>query len=142
MQFRTAYAPGKERYGTECSGESLTKQSFKDDADINKIVERYPDRGGVAGLYEDGREPMYLDVSSAESYQDSLNRVIAAEEAFAALPSKVRDRFSNDPSALLRFLDDSSNRKEAEELGLVEPKKVEPSKVEPAAPQQKEAPKS
>ena len=55
--------------------------------------------------------------------------MIAADAAFMAFPSSVRDRFGNDPSALFAFVHDSSNRDEAISLGLIGP----PPKVEPPA---------
>ena len=41
-----------------------------------------------------------------------------AESAFAALSSKIRNRFDNDAALLLAFMQDPANEKEAQELGL------------------------
>ena len=49
-----------------------------------------------------------------------MNRVIAAQDEFEALPAQIRARFDNDPAKLIEFLENSENRPEAEELGLVE----------------------
>lgn len=60
---------------------------------------------------------------------DSLQKVRDVEYAFAQLPAKVRDRFGNNPVELFSFLEDENNRKEAEDLGLIE--KVMPVVKEP-----------
>jgi phage internal scaffolding protein len=49
-----------------------------------------------------------------------MNRVIAAQDEFEALPAQIRARFDNDPANLIEFLENENNRPEAEELGLVE----------------------
>jgi phage internal scaffolding protein len=49
-----------------------------------------------------------------------MNRVIAVQDEFEALPAQIRARFDNDPAQLIEFLENSDNRPEAEELGLVD----------------------
>lgn len=100
-------------------GQSLTKQSFKDETDINRIVARVLKTGVVPGTAKQG---VFADVSSLGDYRASLHMVRDAEVAFAALPSKVRDRFDNDPVKLVTFLQDPQNRPQAVELGLIEGK--------------------
>ena len=63
------------------------------------------------------------------TFRQAQETVIAAAEAFAALPSRVRQRFNNDPAELLEFLADESNREEAVFLGLIE--KPEPQESAP-----------
>lgn len=77
----------------------------------------------VAFSKEFGRADMGADLL------DSLQKVRDAEYAFAQLPAKVRDRFGNDPVELFSFLENENNRKEAEDLGLIE--KVMPVVKEP-----------
>lgn len=129
--------------GVDCSVEpSMTKQSFADECDINKIMERYE----KTGVMPEGRH-MYEfgDAISEYSYQESLNAVIHADEQFAQLPAKLRDRFGNDPVQLLKFLEDPANRDEAVELGLVDrpppaPEPMEVRIVDPSPPQPNGAP--
>lgn len=98
-----------------CS-EDLAVQAYKDDSDINTIVRRF----GVTGeLPRSSVEPFYGDFSEAVDYQTALNMTIEARQAFDSLPSSVRSRFENDPGKLIGFLQDDSNREEAETLGLV-----------------------
>lgn len=109
-------------------GDDFTVQSFKDDADINIMLERF----GVGAVVAMPRPiPEYGDFSDVGDYQDAMNRMVEAREAFDAVPARIRERFSNDPSRLLNFLHDESNRDEAVRLGLI-PKPAPP--VGPVGP--------
>jgi phage internal scaffolding protein len=103
--------------GLACEEPSLAQQHFKDECDINTILERF----NVTGLLpESPLSPRYGDFSGIGDYHTALNRVIAAQDEFEALPAQIRARFNNDPAQLIEFLQDEFNRSEAEELGLVE----------------------
>lgn len=100
-----------------CKDPSLTHQCFKDECDINNIMSRWVKDGLVAHVNQyQGR---YEDVSSAEDYHTSLNRVIAAQDAFDSLPATIRSRFENDPGKFLEFVGDPSNKDEMTKLGLL-----------------------
>lgn len=106
-----------EESGLLCSEQTLTKQSFKDECDINYIVKQF----GVTGnIPVSPLEPSYGDFSGVSDYHSALNQINAANEAFMALPSKLRAKFDHDPNALLNFLNNESNRDEAIELGLID----------------------
>lgn len=104
--------------GLDCSVEpSMTKQSFAAECDINTIMSRYEKTGVMpqgTRMYEFG------EAISEYSFHESMNAVKHAEELFAGLSAKIRDRFNNDPAALLRWLDDSANLEEAVDLGIVD----------------------
>jgi len=104
--------------GCVCEGDSLTKQSFKDDADINFIVQRF---GVGQPISVPARMPTYGDFSGISDYRTALDALIAADEVFMGLPPHIRERFDNDPAALVDFCSDPSNRSEAMELGLIPP---------------------
>ena len=102
--------------GLLCSDESLTQQSFKDEADINTIVRRF----GLTGqLPQDLQMPVSGDFTGISDYHTAMNMVLAAQDEFLRVPADVRARFQNDPAQLMAFLDDPANRAEAESLGLV-----------------------
>lgn len=123
VYIRTAY-DGLEKdhsiaFSLDGFEETLTHQSFKDECDINNIVAS----ADMAGFLEDsGRaRPEYVDFTDVPNdYQDSLNRVIAAQEAFDALPALVRRRFHNDPAEFVEFASDASNLDDMVKLGLAE----------------------
>ena len=70
-------------------------------------------------LPENVRVPRSGDFTGIGDYQSAMQAVRAAQESFMELPAEVRARFSNDPQALMVFMDDPANRDEAVELGLV-----------------------
>lgn len=103
--------------GLKCEDPSLAQQHMKDECDINVIVERF----GVTGqLPVTPLEPTYGDFSGVSDYHSALNAIRASEEAFMALPAKIRAKFDHDPNALLEFLQNETNRDEAIELGLID----------------------
>jgi phage internal scaffolding protein len=105
-----------------CEEPSLAQQHFKDECDINNILRQF----NITGLLpEQPLSPRYGDFTGIGDYHTALNRVIAAQDEFDALPATIRARFGNDPAQLIEFLENSDNRPEAEELGLVEKAAVE-----------------
>jgi len=98
---------------------TLTKQSFKDECNINNIVAKFALTGQ---LPQSARKPRYMDCVGVENYQDALAIVDLAAAHFSALPAKVRARFANDPTKMVSFLDDPNNADEAVKLGLIDPK--------------------
>lgn len=112
-------------------GPSKTKTSERDACDINKMVARFKD-SGVLPIVND-IAAQYADVSELGSYHDARNRIANAEQMFGSLPSKIRERFHNDPGELLTFFADEKNRDEAIKLGL-HPKPEIKKPDEPAAP--------
>lgn len=121
--------------GLQCTEDTLAQQHFKDECDINNIMERF---GLTGDLPANPLPPQYGDFSGVLDYHSALNAVLAAQDSFNELPANLRARFENDPNNLIRFLDDPNNRKEAQEMGLIN---VEPQVPEPpvAVPSNSEA---
>jgi phage internal scaffolding protein len=118
--LRTPYNYDKDaasnESGLHCEDASLAQQHYKEECDINTILEKF----NITGLLpEQPLSPRYGDFSGISDYHTALNRVIAAQDEFEALPAQIRARFDNDPAQLIEFLENSENRPEAEELGLV-----------------------
>lgn len=127
--------PGRRRprVQTPVDGESMTKQAFKEECDINNIVRRYNEGGAITHI--NSRQPIYGDFSMEMDYQESLNRVHRAQEAFDALPANIRERFDNDPAQAVSFLQNPSNADEARKLGLLPPlPEPAPAPVDASAP--------
>jgi len=103
--------------GLACEEPTLAQQHYKEECDINTILQKF----SITGILpESPLSPRYGDFSGISDYHTALNRVIAAQDEFEALPAPIRARFENDPAKLIEFLEDENNRPEAEELGLVE----------------------
>lgn len=103
--------------GLACEEPTLAQQHFKEECDINTILQKF----SVTGILPEAPlSPRYGDFSGIGDYHTALNRVMAAKDEFMLLPAQIRARFENDPAKLIEFLDDEANRSEAEELGLVD----------------------
>lgn len=114
-------ALASEESGLVCKDPSLAQQHMKDECDINVLVERF----GVTGSMPVAPiEPSYGDFSGVGDYHSALNAIKAADEAFMALPAKIRAKFDHDPNALLNYLQNEENRDEAIQLGLIDGKPV------------------
>jgi len=99
-------------------GKSRAKQSMKDECDINNILRQYQKTGVIEHIREN--QGQYIDLPEVPDYQEAMNIVIAAGEAFDSLPGSVRQRFDNNAEAFLSFMDDEANLDESVELGLRE----------------------
>lgn len=113
---------------------SRTKQSAKDECDINLIMSRWAKTGDLSHV--NNSRPAYGDFTTATDYLAAVALVDQANEGFSQLPSEVRDRMNNDPAELLEFVHDDENRAEAIELGLI----PAPPPAEPPPPSRAEPP--
>lgn len=119
------------KYSVDLSHGSMTKQSFKDECDINKIMEKFQ-KTGVLNHYA-SHAPTYGDASPVE-YLDALLVISTANEMFADLPASVRKRFNNNPEEFLEFAQDPKNVKQMRELGLASPLSETSSDYTPPKP--------
>lgn len=118
------------RNGLKFKSEGRTHQSFKEDCDINTIMNRYQQTGTIH--HQANGQPKYGDFIHATDYLSACNQVLEARQTFDALPARVRARMHNDPGELLDFMADPNNREEGEQLGLFLPTptpEVKPPKV-------------
>lgn len=97
---------------------SMTKQAFVEQCDINNILKQFKMTGMVQHMSAKAAQGRYEDLPDPIEFQDALNAVHDAQAAFASLPSKVRNRFENDPTQFLEFMGDPRNQDEIYELGL------------------------
>lgn len=101
---------------------SVTKQSHKDECDVNKILERYKLTGHLTHVKNGG---LYGDFSNIGSYKEAVDQVSSATESFMSLPASVRKRFDNDPGLFLDFTGDPKNLDEMKKLGLMKETSVD-----------------
>lgn len=124
-----------EGYGLECLDPTLTEQSHKDDCDVNNILAKYTKTGLLPSVSTEG---LYMDISEVGDYQEHMNNLVAAQEAFAALPSRVRERFRNNPAELVDFCSDPNvSKEELVELGLANESILRKKDVVPPSPDDK-----
>lgn len=105
----------KRTYQAIGSEPSMTKQEFKDECDINQILQRYQRTGAITHYAQ--YAPKYGDYSPCD-YQEALSLVKNAQEMFAALPSSIR-AITHTPDGFLAFIQDPANKPRLVELGLV-----------------------
>jgi len=115
-KLRRNYQQGIEIAARKGSG-SMTKQSFKDEVDVKNIVRRYLQTGVMTHVRANPMQ--YGDFTTVVDYQQAMNSVLAAQDAFMTLPAKIRTRFNNDPGQFLQFVHDPNNIEEARQLGLL-----------------------
>lgn len=99
---------------------TMTQQQFKDECDINFIMEKYNKTGLINHI--NTKKGVYADLSEISDYRDMLDTVRHADDVFMTLPASTRKRFDNDPAKLISFLQDDKNYEEAQALGLLERK--------------------
>ena len=110
---------------------SRTQQQFRDECDINNILERF----NVTGQLRVGSvQPQYGDFSGIVDYQSALNAVMAAQDSFLALPAKIRAKFDNDPALFVEFASDEANKDEMKALGLFREETAEAVVKSPSEP--------
>jgi len=116
INFKTAYGEKSRVALTFPENSRWTKQSFKDECDVNTIMNRYLATGEMPVINQ--QAPQYLDVTAID-YQEAMEFVAGAQSLFNELPSQVRNRFQNDPAAFLDFCGNEKNRPEMAEMGLL-----------------------
>lgn len=113
-------APEYERPGR-------TKQSFKDDTDINKILKKAQKAGTLSHLQKHGA--FYGDFANAPAdLFEAREQIERGAQIFAELPSELRREFRNDPLEYFQFVNDPANR---DRLPEVLPEIAEPGRYFP-----------
>lgn len=132
---------GTKRVATKNEKPSMTDPQYGKECDVNYIIERAKKTGQIAHIAQ--LQGKFADVSKIDSLHDSLIQVQHAQEIFKKLPLNIQRRFDYNMKDLLMFLDNPSNRKEAEELGLIpvvkkpyNPNNPEKTKIEIKEPTQ------
>lgn len=99
---------------------SRTQQHFREEANINSIMDRY----NKSGLLTDPAKvatimPKFGDFTNISDFQTMQNRIVEVKNYFMSLPADIRRRFDNNPNSLLTWMSDPENTKEARDLGLI-----------------------
>lgn len=118
--------------GLKCEGPGKTQQNFKEECDINTIVDRFLTAGEIPQSTPFPQQDEFLETFD---FQSSMNVLRKAEESFMQLNAKVRARFNNNPQQFMEFMHDPANAEEMVKLKLanirVEQPKQEAPKEEP-----------
>jgi phage internal scaffolding protein len=107
--------------GLACPEPTLAQQQFRDEADINTILERF---GRTGELIVPVNVPEFGDYTEVGDYHSAMNMILEAQSAFDALPARIRKEFDNDAGRFVDFVMDENNRDKAVEMGLIEAPKA------------------
>lgn len=132
-KFRTQFQRVRSVFHSDAPSE--TKQEFKNECDINLLVKKM-DAGlditpSSIARGKSRRTPQFGDFSQFFDFREMNDRINSAREQFEALPAEIRERFHNDPAALIAAIEDPNRRDEMEKLGFVVPKKADSTVVKP-----------
>ena len=86
-----------------------TKQSFKDETDINKIMARFNTTGTISHLSK--FEGVYADFSDFDFHKQS-SMLSQGREIFDELPAELRREFGQSPAAFFAYVNDPENAEE------------------------------
>lgn len=92
-----------------------TEQSHAHACSITNIIAQHV----RAGLPLDMPQSEFIDLTVVPDYQTALNTVMAIDDMFESLPSRIRNAFDNDPALLLQAMSDPSQRVRLTELGVL-----------------------
>lgn len=118
---------GRKRVQLICNMEECkTEQKFKDECDINWLVNKYDPR--TLAEMRSKTEGQYGFVDS-QSFQDAMYIVAKADQMFDQVPSQIRKRFENNPAQFLEFVQNPDNAEELVKMGLARNREDIASKV-------------
>ncbi len=97
-----------------------TKQSFRDETDINKILHRAQKTGTLSHLQK--HEGTYGDFADFDFFESQI-KLTRGREIFDELPSEIRSEFNQSPAAFFDYVNDPANQATLEKKlpGLAEP---------------------
>lgn len=95
-----------------------TKQSFKEEADINNIVKKHGRE--IIKRNAEAAVQAYGDFTEINEYQDAQNLVIKSNQNFEKLPSAIRRKFGNNAGEFLEFATNPKNQDELVQMGLAD----------------------
>lgn len=90
-------------------GDGRTKQSFKDETDIQKIMAR-ADRAGTISHLEKF-EGVYADYADFD-FHEQTQKLTQGREIFDQLPAELRKEFGQSPAAFFSYVNDPANKDE------------------------------
>lgn len=110
-----------DRTGLACADPSLTKQEFKEDADINNIIARFQQTNELPPI------PLpehFMDIRNRQTYLQVQEHMAEANAIFYKLPAQLRAEHLNDPArwadAVVKAVE-AGDLEKARKLGIDEP---------------------
>lgn len=138
MKFNSAYSKKDKVALIDCqaarkSGDiAQTVQSDAVECDINVIYNRYLKKGIVPD-HLIRAQGVFADATSVPNFHEAQNIIAQGNQLFDALPSRIREKFHNDPQEYLDFVFDPKNGQDLVKMGLARLRDVSPP-LTPAEP--------
>ncbi len=120
MYYREHGKPEPKLYN-----DGMTKQAFKDETDINRILNMANKTGAISHLNK--YEGMYGDFEEFDFLGAQL-QIRKAGEIFEALPPELRREFQQSPKQFFEFVNDPANK---DRLSEIFPELAKPGKYVP-----------
>ena len=113
-----------------------TKQSFRDETDINQILKRAQKTGTISHLNK--YEARYGDFSNFDFFEAQI-QLAKGGEIFDALPMELRKEFNQSPADFFEYVNDPENKDDLARLlpGLAEPGRQNIATAPPKADESK-----
>ncbi len=99
-----------------------TKQSFKDETDINRLLARANRSGTISHLQK--YEGRYADFADFDFFENAI-KLAKGREIFDELPAEIRNEFGQSQAAFFNYVNDPENK---DRLGELLPPLAEPGK--------------
>lgn len=92
------------------------KQSFKDECDINRVLDRAKHGASLSHLLK--HQGTYGDFSTWDerTYEDMQNQLARGVSIFNDLPAELRNEFNNNPGKFFQFVNDPANTDRLEDI--------------------------
>lgn len=107
----------RRRITLDCSEPQLTDQSYKNQCDINIIMEQYKKTGLLP--QQTTLQPKYTDNTIIPTLEDAFNITNAAIDAFNSLPPDIRRLMDNNPAQLELFIQNPENEYVLKKHGII-----------------------
>lgn len=135
MEFNSAYSKVHKKQCDCSADDKLTEDAHREFTDVNGIVERF-----AHGVLPQMREGTYEDLTEVTDFNTMQQTVARVKTQFEILPAKIRDKFDNDPSKYVNFIN-TATEDEIKATGLVKVEKIDDSEPKKKPPEKKEAKK-
>ncbi len=109
------------RYPSDLYEDGMTKQAFKDDTDINKILAKAAMGDTITHLAKHGA--VYGDFTEIDDLLDAQQKLARGTAIFMDLPGEVRREFNQSPKEFFEFVNNPDHADRLPQLlpGLAKP---------------------
>lgn len=103
-----------ETFKSDVYEDGRTKQAYKDETDISKILSRAAKGQTISHLAKHGA--IYGDFTDIDDLLTAHAKLQKGMEIFQKLPGEVRREFHNDAAGFFKYVNDPANRDKLPEL--------------------------